>query len=99
MPVLVLSRTQIESVLDLDGLRHALRAGMEDVSAGRGSIPPRTGAMVADRGLLAAMPAYLPTGGLAAKLVSLFPGNAGVRCRLTRQSWSSSTQIPDSRWR
>jgi ornithine cyclodeaminase/alanine dehydrogenase-like protein (mu-crystallin family) len=77
VPVLVLSRTQIESVLDLDGLRHVLRAAMEGVSAGRGSIPPRTGAMVADRGLLAAMPAYLPTGGLAAKLVSLFPGNAG----------------------
>jgi len=33
--------------------------------------------MVADGGLLAAMPAYLATGGLAAKLVSLFPGNAG----------------------
>ena len=77
MLVLILSRAQIESVLDLDGLRHVLRAGMEGVSAGRGSIPPRTGAVVADRGLLAAMPAYLPTGGLAAKLVSLFPGNAG----------------------
>ncbi len=75
--VLVLSRTQTESLLDLDALRHALRAAMEDVSAGRGSIPPRIAAMVTDRGLLAAMPAYLPTGGLAAKLVSLFPGNAG----------------------
>lgn len=34
--------------------------------------------MVPERGLLAAMPAYLPSSsGLAAKLVSLFPGNGG----------------------
>jgi ornithine cyclodeaminase/alanine dehydrogenase-like protein (mu-crystallin family) len=77
VPVLVLSRTETESLLDLDGLRHALRAAMVDVSAGRGSMPPRIAAMVADSGLLAAMPAHLPAGGLAAKLVSLFPGNAG----------------------
>jgi alanine dehydrogenase len=75
--VLVLSRTETESLLDLDALRHALRGAMEDVSAGRGSIPPRVAAMVPGRGFLAAMPAYLSTGGgLAAKLVSLFPGNA-----------------------
>ncbi len=50
---------------------------MQDVSADRASVPPRIAAMVPDRGFLAAMPAYLPTtGGLAAKLVSLFPGNA-----------------------
>ena len=36
--------------------------------------------MVPERGLLAAMPAHLPTtGGLAAKLVSLFPGNTQGR--------------------
>jgi ornithine cyclodeaminase len=75
--VLVLSRTQTESLLDLDALRHALRTAMEEVSAGRGSIPRRIAAMVADKGILAAMPAYLPTAGLATKLVSLFPGNAG----------------------
>ena len=77
MLVLVLSRTQTESLLDRDALRHALRPAMADVSAGRASMPPRIAATVADRGLLAAMPAHLPTGGLAAKLVSLFPGNAG----------------------
>jgi alanine dehydrogenase len=76
--VLVLTRSETESLLDLDALRHALRGAMEDVSAGRGSIPARIAAAVPARGLLAAMPAYLPTGGgLAAKLVSLFPGNAG----------------------
>ena len=77
MTVLVLSRTQTESLLDLDALRDALRDAMEDVSAGRGSMPSRIAAMVPDAGLLAAMPAYMPTGGLAAKLVSHFPGNTG----------------------
>jgi ornithine cyclodeaminase len=77
--VLLLSRAETESLLDLDALRHSLRGAMEDVTAGRGSMPPRIAAMVPGRGLLAAMPAYLPTGeGLAAKLVSLFPGNAGT---------------------
>ena len=75
--MLVLNRTETESLLDLDALRQALRMAMEDLSAGRGSVPARMAAMVPERGFLAAMPAYLPTGGgLAAKLVSLFPGNA-----------------------
>ncbi|MEP6760842.1 MAG: ornithine cyclodeaminase family protein [Sporichthyaceae bacterium] len=75
--MLILNRSETESLLDLDALRYALRGAMEDVSAGRGSIPARIAAMVPARGFLAAMPAYLPTGkGLAAKLVSLFPGNA-----------------------
>ena len=80
MLVLVLSRTETESLLDLDALRHALRAAMADVSAGRVSMPPRIAAMVPDQGLLAAMAAHLQgSGGLAAKLVSLFPANAGTR--------------------
>ena len=75
--VLVLSRTETERLLDLDALRHSLREAMQDVSADRASMPPRIAAMVPDRGLLAAMPAYAPTtGGLAAKLVTLFAGNA-----------------------
>ena len=75
--MLVLSRTETERLLDLDALRHALREAMQDVSADRASMPPRIAAMVPDRGFLAAMPAHLPTTrGLAAKLVSLFPGNA-----------------------
>lgn len=77
VPVLVLNRTETESLLDLDALRGTLRAAMQDVSAGCASMPPRIAAIVPSRGLLAAMPAYSPTaGGLAAKLVTLFPGNA-----------------------
>src|SRR5437899_610845 len=50
---------------------------MADLSPGRASIPPRIVAIVPERdGLLAAMPAYLPSAGaLTTKLVSLFPRN------------------------
>jgi len=50
---------------------------MADLSAGRASMPPRIAAIVPERdGLLAAMPAYLPSAGaLTTKLVSLFPRN------------------------
>src|SRR2546427_8755591 len=50
---------------------------MADLSAGRASMPPRIAAVVPERdGLLAAMPAYLPSAGaLTTKLVSLFPRN------------------------
>ncbi|MDQ3944504.1 MAG: ornithine cyclodeaminase family protein [Actinomycetota bacterium] len=77
--MLVLNRAETESLLDLDALRQAVAAAMADVSAGRASMPARIASQVEDRGaLLAAMPAYLPgLGGLGAKLVSLFPHNAG----------------------
>lgn len=75
--MLVLSRKDIEALLDLDALVDAVAAAMADLSAGRASMPSRIAAMVSERdALLAAMPAYLPsTGALATKLVSLFPRN------------------------
>src|SRR3989442_1830814 len=50
---------------------------MADLSAGRASMPARIAALVPEcDGLLAAMPAYLPSAGaLTTKLVSLFPRN------------------------
>jgi ornithine cyclodeaminase len=75
--VLVLSRQEVEGLLDADLLREAVGAALAELSAGRASMPTRIAAMVSDRdGLLAAMPAYLPTAGaLVTKLVSLFPRN------------------------
>jgi alanine dehydrogenase len=75
--VLVLSRSEVEGLLDTDLLREAVAAALADLSAGRVSMPTRIAAMVAEHdGLLAAMPAYLPTAGaLTTKLVSLFPRN------------------------
>jgi ornithine cyclodeaminase len=76
--VLVLTRAETEALLDPDELRRAVATAMVDVSKGKASMPPRIAAEVHERdGLLAAMPAYLAsTGGLAAKLVTLFPENA-----------------------
>jgi ornithine cyclodeaminase/alanine dehydrogenase-like protein (mu-crystallin family) len=75
--VLVLSRADVERLLDLDRLREAVARAMADLSAGRASMPSRIAAIVPERdALLAAMPAYLPSSGaLVTKLVSLFPRN------------------------
>src|ERR671936_102477 len=78
--MLVLSRSEVEELLDLDELIEALAGAMADLSAGRASMPHRIGALVPEReGLLAAMPGYTPSAGaLASKLVTLFPRNAGT---------------------
>jgi ornithine cyclodeaminase/alanine dehydrogenase-like protein (mu-crystallin family) len=75
--VLVLSATEVESLLDLDALVEAIEAAMIDLSSGRASMPARVAALVPDRqALLAAMPAFLPSAGaLTTKLVSQFPQN------------------------
>ena len=75
--MLVLSREDVEAILDLDRLVDALAAAMVDLSQGRVDVPTRIATFVAERqGLLAAMPAYLPSAGaLTTKLVSLFPQN------------------------
>jgi ornithine cyclodeaminase/alanine dehydrogenase-like protein (mu-crystallin family) len=75
--VLVLSRADVERLIDLDRLREAIGRAMADLSAGRVSMPQRIAAIVPERdALLAAMPAYLASSGaLATKLVSLFPRN------------------------
>ncbi len=78
--MLLLSRADVEELLDLDALIDALAEAMADLSAGRASVPHRVGALVPEHGgLLAAMPGYTPSAGaLASKLVTLFPGNAGT---------------------
>lgn len=78
--MLLLSRRDVEELLDIDALIDALAAAMVDLSTGRASVPRRVGALVEDRdGLLAAMPGYTPSAAaLASKLVTLFPHNAGT---------------------
>jgi alanine dehydrogenase len=75
--MLILSRTEVESLLDLDRLVDALAVAMVDLSRNRTSTPPRVAAAVADRhAMLAAMPAFLPSSSaLITKLVSVFPEN------------------------
>src|SRR6476620_3329894 len=72
--MLVLSRRDVETLLDLDELIDALAQAHAELSAGSVSMPARIAAF-APSGLLGAMPAYLPSVGLGAKLVSLFPNN------------------------
>lgn len=83
--MLVLSQADVEAVLDLDQLVDAIAAAMVDLSSGRAAMPPRGAAMVPDaNGMLAAMPAFLPSSqALTTKLVSLFPEN---RDRPTHQA-------------
>jgi alanine dehydrogenase len=79
--VLILTRAEVEELLDAGELIDALAPAMVDLSSGAASMPPRVAAFVSDRdGMLGAMPAWLPAAGvLEAKLVSLFPRNAGGR--------------------
>jgi ornithine cyclodeaminase len=72
--MLVLTRSDVEELLDLDELMGALARAHEELSSGATSMPPRIAAMTA-KGLLGAMPAYLPSAGLGCKLVTLFPHN------------------------
>jgi alanine dehydrogenase len=78
--VLILSRSDVERLLDPDQLVEALAGAMADLSAGRASMPPRVAVRVPEAdGLLGVMPGSLPSAGmLEAKLVSLFPRNAGT---------------------
>ncbi|HET8751546.1 MAG TPA: hypothetical protein VFM43_03355 [Gaiellaceae bacterium] len=73
--MLVLSRSEVEELLDLDALLDALAAAHAELSAGKASLVPRVGAYAEDAGILGAMLAYAPSAGLGCKLVTLFPGN------------------------
>src|SRR5215475_9513993 len=72
--MLVLSRSDVEQLLDLDALLDALAAAHAELSAGQASLVPRVGAFAPD-GVLGTMVGYAPSAGLGCKLVTLFPGN------------------------
>lgn len=76
--MLFLGGDDVREVLDFQALIDAVAVAMGDLSSGRASMPPRVAAFVErPEGLLGAMPGYVPSlGALAAKLVTLFPGNA-----------------------
>lgn len=73
--MLVLTRAEVEELLDLDELVDALARAHAELSAGAASMPARIAALAEDDGLLGAMPGYLPSAGLGCKLVSVFPHN------------------------
>ena len=74
--MLLLTRAEVEELLDLDALVDVVAGALADLSAGRASMPPRIAALVPEQGgLLGVMPSYLPGASLAVKLVTLFPRN------------------------
>jgi alanine dehydrogenase len=81
--VILLSERDVRELLDLDALVDALADAHRELSEGKASMPPRIAALAERNGLLGAMPAYLPSAGLACKLVTLFPEN---RDRHTHQA-------------
>ena len=74
--MIFLNEAEVRELLDLDELVDALAAAHRDLSAGEASMPPRIAALVQQQqALLGVMPSYLPSTGLACKLVTLFPKN------------------------
>jgi ornithine cyclodeaminase/alanine dehydrogenase-like protein (mu-crystallin family) len=73
--LLYLSRMDVERLLDVDLMLDALAKALVIFSSGVTSVPPRAGARVGERGILGAMPGFVPGVALEVKLVSVFPGN------------------------
>ncbi len=75
--MLILSRADVERLLDAGRLVDRLATAMVDLSAGRADVPPRIAASIPSHdGALLAMPAFVPSlGALTAKLVTVFPRN------------------------
>ncbi len=90
--MLVLTRSEVEELLDLDQLVDVLAAAHAELSAGHASLVPRSGVAGEEGGILGVMPAYAPSAGLGCKLVTLFPGN---RDRPTHQAMVALFE-PDS---
>ena len=75
MDILCLDAAEVERLLELESLLAALAEAFKALSSGDVSVPPRISAQVPDAGFLAAMPGYVPSMGIAVKLVSVFPRN------------------------
>ena len=73
--LLYLSRADVQRVFDVEAMLEALARALVAYSSGKTSVPPRVAARVGQRGLLGAMPGYVPDIALETKLVSVFPEN------------------------
>ena len=74
----IVDRAEVQAALAPAALIEAVGQALADVSAGRASMPPRIGART-ELGLLGAMAGHAPSlDTLAAKLVSVFPGNRAL---------------------
>jgi ornithine cyclodeaminase/alanine dehydrogenase-like protein (mu-crystallin family) len=77
MKLLLLSAQDLRAALPMPAAIAATKAAFADLSTGRATVPLRTALPVPGvNGVSLFMPAYLPAGGLGAKIVSVFPRNA-----------------------
>jgi ornithine cyclodeaminase/alanine dehydrogenase-like protein (mu-crystallin family) len=72
--MLLLTRKEVESLLDPNELLSALEEGFKALSMGQLNVPSRNQA-VAEKGLLVGMPAYMPGRAMSVKLVTIFHEN------------------------
>jgi ornithine cyclodeaminase/alanine dehydrogenase-like protein (mu-crystallin family) len=72
--MLILTREEVQTLLDPNELLAALEEGFKALSAGQLNVPPRNQA-VAPKGLLVGMPAYMPGRHMSVKLVTIFHEN------------------------
>ena len=72
--MLILSRKEVEELLDPIELLSALEEGFKALSSGQLDVPPRNQA-IATKGLLVGMPAYMPGQFMSVKLVTIFHEN------------------------
>ncbi|MBN8579636.1 MAG: ornithine cyclodeaminase family protein [Anaerolineae bacterium] len=75
--MLVLSRKEVEELLDPQELLTALEEGFKALSAAQLNVPPRNQA-IAPKGLLVGMPAFMPGQLMSVKLVTVFHENKTV---------------------
>ena len=72
--MLILTRAEVEKLLDPHKLLIALEEGFKALSANQLNVPPRNQA-IAPKGVLVGMPAYMPNRLMSVKLVSVFHEN------------------------
>ena len=92
--MLILSRKEVEQLLDPHELLAALEDGFKALSAGQLNVPPRNQA-IAPKGILVGMPAYMPDRHMSVKLVTVFHENTTVPAhQATITLFDSATGTP-----
>lgn len=92
--MLILTRKEVETLLDPHELLAALEDGFKALSAGQLNVPPRNQA-IAPKGVLVGMPAFMPEHHMSVKLVTVFHENVTVPAhQATITLFDSTTGTP-----
>ena len=75
--MLILTREEVQQLLDPHELINALEEGFKALSAGQMNVPPRN-QLASQKGVLLDMPAYMPGRHMSVKLVSIFHENKNI---------------------